>query len=149
MTCDVADIAYFEFYDYQQSQDIPYISSSGKNYECMYYSYWPKDMELTEDTPVIAYVTHGGGVADEERATALNHAASFGTEALFIVPWTDRPEAVCAAIEAAKADYAGKGDFDNISIQGTSSGGRAIIRAAQKSVDPEEDYSFFEETAKI
>ena len=142
MTCDVADIAYYEFYDYQQSDYVPYVSASGKNYECIYHLYSPKGMELTEDTPVIAYVTHGGGVADYERATALNHAASFGTEAIFVVPWTDRPEGVCAAIEAAKRDLEGIGDFDNISIQGTSSGARAIIRAAQKSVDPAEDYSF-------
>lgn len=141
MTCDVADIAYYEFYDYYESEKVPFTSASGNDYECSYFVFSPKGAELTEDTPVIAYVTHGGGVADEERAIALNHAASFGTEAIFVVPWTDRPEGVCACIEAAKAAL-DVGDFDNISIHGTSSGARAIIRAAQESVDPEENYSF-------
>jgi len=142
MTCDVSDIAYYEFYNFEQGDSVAFSSDSGNNYECEYYICTPMDTELTADTPVIAYVTHGGGVADEERAIALNHAAKFGVEAIFVIPWTDRPEGVCACIEAAKARLGGKGDFDNISIHGTSSGARAIIRAAQESVDASEDYSF-------
>ncbi len=142
MDCDVPEIAYYEYYDYQQSEGVKFTSASGKNYECVYYVYTPKDIEADENTQVIVWVTHGGGVADEERAIALNHAASWGTEAIFVIPWSDRPEAVCACIEDAKEKLEGKGNFDALSGQGTSSGGRAIIRAALESVDPEEDYSF-------
>lgn len=98
--------------------------------------------EIDGDTPVIAWVTHGGGVADEERALALNCASNQNTEAIFVVPWTDKPEGVCACLEDAKVRLDGKGNFDAISGHGTSSGGRAMIRAALESVNPDKDYSF-------
>lgn len=136
------DIAYYEYYDCEVYDHISFISESGKQEECTYYLYFPKDAELDETTPVIAYTTHGGGVAEEERAMALNWAAGQDTEAIFVIPYTDRPEAVCASIEDARVGLNGKGNFDAISAQGTSSGGRAIIRAALKSVDADEDYGF-------
>lgn len=136
------DIAYYEYYDCAESDHVVYTSESGNEHYCVYYIYTPKDAEIDESTPVIVHVTHGGGVADEERAFALNCAANQDTEAIFIVPWTDRPDAVCAAVEDAKSRLNGKGNFDALCGEGTSSGGRAIIRIALESVNPEQDYSF-------
>ncbi len=142
MDCEVPEIAYYEYYDYEESEDIIFTSESGRTYDCVYYLYTPKNIEADENTPVIVWVTHGGGVADEERAIALNYAASWDTQAIFVIPWSDKPAAVCECIEDAKKKLKGKGNFDAISGQGTSSGGRAIIRAALESVNPDADYSF-------
>lgn len=142
LSCDMPDVAYYEYYDYSMSDYISFQSESGKDYECVYYLYTPKDAQLDENSPVIVWVTHGGGVADTERAIALNSAASHDTEAIFVVPWTDRPDGVCAAIEKAKSDLGGIGNFDAVTIQGTSSGGRAIVRAALHGASSEKGYSF-------
>jgi len=142
MDCDVPEIAYYEYYDYEKSDKISFVSDSGKYHECDYYIFTPMDAELDEDTPVIVWVTHGGGTADEERAIALNNAASHSTDAIFVIPQTDRPDGVCLCIEDAKEKLDGKGNFNAISGHGTSSGGRAIVRAALESVSAEADYSF-------
>ena len=136
------DVAYYEYYDCEVYDHISFISESGKDEECIYYLYIPKDAKTDEATPVIAYVTHGGGVAEEERANALHWAAGQDTEAIFVIPYTDRPEAVCASLEDARERLKGKGSFDAVSIHGTSSGGRAVIQAALKSTDPNEAYHF-------
>ena len=136
------DVAYYEYYDCEVYDHISYISESGKEEECVYYLYIPKEANIDDTTPVVAYITHGGGVAEEERANALHWAAGQDTEAIFVVPYTDRPDAVCASIEDACVRLNGKGNFDAISGHGTSSGGRAIIRAALKSTDKDADYSF-------
>ena len=136
------DIAYYEYYNCEINNVTEFTAASGQTEECAYYYYTPKGVKTDGDTPVIVWVTHGGGVAEDERALALSWAASQDTEAIFVVPHTDVPEAVCASIEDAKAKLKGKGDFSSISGQGTSSGGRAIIRAALKSTDPKENYSF-------
>ena len=136
------DVAYYEYYDCEVYDHISFTSVSGKEEECTYYLYIPKDAETDDTTPVVVYITHGGGVAEEERANALHWAAGQDTEAIFVVPYTDKPEAVCASIEDAKDRLNGKGDFDAVSAHGTSSGGRAIIRAALKSTDKDADYSF-------
>ena len=136
------DIAYYEYYDCEVHDHISFTSESGKQEECAYYLYFPKDTELDESTPVITYITHGGGVAEEERATVLSWAGEQDTEAIFVVPYTDRPEAICASLEDARVQLNGKGKFDAVSGHGTSSGGRAIIRAALKSASADEDYHF-------
>ena len=136
------DIPYYEYYDYQISDHVTFISDSGNEHECVYYLYTPKDGEMDENTPVIVYVTHGGGMVDEERGYALNCAAEQDTEAIIVSPTMDRPDGICASIEDAKRVLDGKGDFDNVSVHGTSSGGRAVIRAALKSVDADENYGF-------
>ncbi|MBR1566739.1 MAG: hypothetical protein IJ649_08245 [Oscillospiraceae bacterium] len=135
-------MAYYEYYDCEVYNHISFTSASGKEEKCTYYLYFPKGTETDETTPVVAYVTHGGGVAEEERANALHWAAGQDTEAIFVIPYTDKPEAVCASIEDAKDRLNGKGDFDAVSAHGTSSGGRAVIRAALKSTDKDTDYSF-------
>ena len=136
------DIAYYEYYDCQMSDHVTYVSESGHEHYCVYYVYTPKDAEVDASTPVLVHVTHGGGVADEEKALALNCAAGQDTQAVIIVPWTDRPDGVCAALEDAKNKMVGKGNFDAICAQGTSSGGTAIIRIALESVNPKRDYTF-------
>jgi len=136
------DIAYYEYYNYETVAPVKFTLSSGETEECYYYYYTPRGMTTDESTPVVAYVTHGGGFADEERAIALDAAANQDTQAVIINPCTDIPEAVCACLDDAAVRLRGKGNFDNISFHGTSSGGRAIIRAALKSTDPNEDYHF-------
>ena len=139
MDCDVA---YYEFYNVEQNGPVTFTSDTGHTHECYYYIYTPIDGEIDESTPVVVYVTHGGGTADEERAIALGWAAGFETRAIIISPSSDRPDAVCAVLEDAKRRLSGCGDFDAVSAHGTSSGGRAVIRAALKSVDPTAGYSF-------
>lgn len=108
----------------------------------LYYYYIPKDGEIDETTPVVAYVTHGGGTSEDERAFALHKAAGQDTRAIFVIPCTDRPDAVCASIEDVRYRLNGKGNFAAISGHGTSSGGRAIMQAAVESVNPNADYGF-------
>lgn len=136
------DIAYYEYYDCEVHSHIDFVTESGKDADCTYYLYFPKDTEIDEDTPVIAYTTHGGGVAEDERALALTWAANQDTKAIFVIPYSDKPGAVCASLEDARTVLNGKGNFDAVSGQGTSSGGRAMIRAALKSVYPDSNYSF-------
>ena len=136
------EIAYYDYYDAGQSDTIVFTSKSGHVTTCAYYYFTPKDVELDESTPVVAWVTHGGGVDIVEMYTALNIAASQDNRAIFIAPWTDTADGICAALDAAKKQFEGKGDFDNVSVQGTSSGGRAVIRAALESVNPDADYDF-------
>ena len=144
MNCDAAyqEIAYYEYCDCEVSDHVVFTSDSGHVHQCVYYVYTPKDMEPDESTPVIAYVSHGGGVAEEEIIFALDAAAGWRVRAIIVNPRSDRADAVCTALEDAKAKSGGKGNFDAISIQGTSSGARAIIRIAQESVRPDRDYSF-------
>ena len=137
-----ADIAYYEYYDCEMVDHVSFASESGHEQECFYYYYIPKDGEIDETTPVVAYVTHGGGTAEDERALALHKAASQDTRAIFVIPYTDRPDAVCASIEDARSRLNGKGNFAAISGHGTSSGGRAIMQAAVESVNPDADYGF-------
>lgn len=139
MECDVA---YYEFYNVEQNGPVVFTSDTGHTHECFYCIYTPIDGEIDESTPVVVYVSHGGGTATEERAIALGWAASFETDAIIISPNTDRPDAVCAVLEDAKRRLNGCGNFDAVSGHGTSSGGRAVIRAALKSVDPAAGYSF-------
>lgn len=139
MECDVA---YYEFYNIEENGPVTFTSESGKVHDCIYYIYTPMDGEIDESTPVIAYVTHGGGTAGDERATALGWAAGFETEAIVISPNSDRPDAICACIEDAKQRLNEKGNFAAVSGHGTSSGGRAMLKAALRSVDPAANYSF-------
>ena len=137
-----ADIAYYEYYDCEMVDHVSFASESGHEQEFFYYYYIPKDGEIDETTPVVAYVTHGGGTSEDERALALHKAASQDTRAIFVIPYTDRPDAVCASIEDARSRLNGKGNFAAISGHGTSSGGRAIMQAALESVNPDADYGF-------
>ena len=139
MECDVA---YYEFYNVEQNGPVAFTSDTGHTHECFYYIYTPIDGEIDESTPVVVYVSHGGGTATEERAIALGWAASFETDAIIISPNTDRPDAVCAVLEDAKRRLNGRGNFDAVSGHGTSSGGRAIMQAAVESVNPDADYGF-------
>ena len=136
------DVAYYEYYDCEIVDHVSFVTESGKPADCSYYLYFPKDAEIDEDTPVVAYVTHGGGVAEEERAYSMHWAAGQDTSAVFVIPYTDVSTAVCASLEDARQRLEGKGAFDRISIHGTSSGGRAIMRAALKSTDPDRNYGF-------
>lgn len=136
------DIPYYEYYDCQTVDHVSFASESGHTQECVYYLFFPRDEELDAETPVVAYVTHGGGVAEEERAYALDKAANQDTGAIFVIPYTDRPDAVCACIDDARIRLDGKGNFDAISGQGTSSGGRAILQVALESVRPGAAYGF-------
>lgn len=136
------DVAYYEYYDCEVYDHISYISESGKEEECVYYLYIPKEADIDDTTPVVEYITHGGGVAEEERANALHWAAGQDTEAIFVIPYTDRADAACASLEDARVRLDGKGNFDAVSGHGTSSGGRAIIRAALKSTDKDAGYGF-------
>lgn len=141
MNYDVAyqEIAYYEYYDYE-TRDHVSIPADPENPNYCYTIYTPKGAELDASTPVIAYVSHGGGVADEEIVFALSCAVSTDTEAIFVVPRSDRPEVVCALLADARDSLDGKGDFGQIRIHGTSSGGRAVIRTALESVNPDADY---------
>ena len=136
------DVAYYEFYNVEDGGPVTFTSDTGNTHECYYYIYTPIDGEIDASTPVVVYVTHGGGAVDEERAISLGWAAGFETEAIIISPSSDRPDAVCAVLEDAKRRLNGYGNFDAVSAHGTSSGGRAVIRAALKSVDPSAGYSF-------
>ena len=139
MDCDVA---YYEFYNVDEYGPVTFTSDSGNTHECYYYIYTPIDGETDASTPVVVYVSHGGGTVDEERALALGWAAGFKTRAIVVSPKSDRPDAVCAVLDDAKRRLNGRGNFDAVSAHGTSSGGRAVIRAALKSVDPAAGYSF-------
>ena len=136
------DIAYYEYYDCQTITQVQVLNDNGEIEECNYYLYTRKNGELDESTPVIVYVTHGGGVADVERVYALEQGAKLDTQAIFIAPQTDYPPAVCTCIEDARVRLRGLGNFDAVSAHGTSSGGRAIMRAALESVEDGRDYHF-------
>lgn len=136
------DIKYFDYYTRSEAYSVPFVSGSGNRYSVGYYIYTPKNINPDESTPVIAYVSHGGGTSSEEKAFSLHCAANLATDAVIIIPNSDRAEAVCCCIEDARKVLDGKGDFDAVSIHGTSSGGRAIIAAAEESVNPDGGYHF-------
>ena len=57
------EIPYYEYYNYETVAPVKFTVSTGETAECYYYYYTPKGTKTDEETPVVAYVTHGGGVA--------------------------------------------------------------------------------------